>query len=697
MLIKKQTAKKYTGPVLLVALLGALLVLVNCGGSGGGGSSGGGNSGSSSSGSSSSSTSSSSSSGAAGAVGNGPFIVVDQFGYLPDAQKVAVIRDPQAGFDAADSYGPGATFEVVNDDTDAVVFSGPITEWNNGATDNNANLGSGDRAWWFDFSSVTAEGNYFVRDNEHQTIVSPVFAINDDVYDTVLKQAMRAFFYQRAGHAKQLPYAEAAWEDDASHLQDAQALLYNGTGDGSTPGTEKDLSGGWYDAGDYNKYTNWTADYVIGLLHTYIENKNTWDNINLNIPESGNNIPDIIDEIKWGMDWLIKMQNSDGSVLSIVDLAEASPPSAATAPSRYGPANTSATLTTAAAFALGSTVIASLDDDNSMGLDAYAADLENRAIDAWDWAEANPAVFFQNNDGATNNLGAGGQEVNQVPDPQTGLVTGLVIKKLEAAAYLFELTGGSTYKTYFENNYVHMELIDNTFANEFSEYIIHFLLYYANLPGSDPAVANNIESKFVTAMNGSTVWGAINNETNPYRAPLLAYTWGSAGVKAGKGMMFYEQLLYNLGTQSDTEIRNAAARYIHYLHGVNPMGKVYLSNMGIHGAENSVTQFYHTWFHHGNALWDVVSDVTPGPAPGFVVGGPNPSYDWDDCCNPNNTCGSPANDAMCMRPIPPYNQPAQKSYADFNNSWPINSWSVTENSNGYQVRYLRLLSKFVNN
>ena len=44
---------------------------------------------------------------------------------------------------------------------------------------------------------------------------------------------------------------------------------------------------------------------------------------------------------------------------------------------------------------------------------------------------------------------------------------------------------------------------------------------------------------------------------------------------------------------------------------------------------------------------------------------------------------------------PPKNQPSQKSYKDFNTSWPLNSWSVTENSCGYQVNYIRLLSKFV--
>jgi endoglucanase len=278
-----------------------------------------------------------------------------------------------------------------------------------------------------------------------------------------------------------------------------------------------------------------------------------------------------------------------------------------------------------------------------------------------------------------------------------------VIKKLEAAVYLFELTGDTDYRDYFDTNYTQTDITDGSpFANEFSEYMIHFLLYYANLPGATDAVETDIESQFVSAMNGGTVWGAINNNggdgSDPYRAPLSAYTWGSSGVKAGKGNMFYEELLYDLrhSGESVDDVKNVAARYIHYLHGVNPLGKVFLSNMGNFGAENSVDQFYHTWFSHGSAKWDSVSGSTFGPAPGFLVGGPNPFYNWDSCCP--NSCGSMSNNNMCLlRTSPPYNQPDQKSYADFNNSWPVNSWEVTENSNGYQIRYLRLLSKFVNN
>ena len=142
---------------------------------------------------------------------------------------------------------------------------------------------------------------------------------------------------------------------------------------------------------------------------------------------------------------------------------------------------------------------------------------------------------------------------------------------------------------------------------------------------------------------------------------------------------------------------NAALGYIHYIHGVNPFNMVYLSNMYDFGGDSCVNEFYHSWFDNGSAKWDRVGTSLYGPPPGFVPGGPNPSYNWDGCCVTPN-CGSAANNAVCASEnlSPPQGQPKQKSYKDFNTSWPLNSWEVTENSCGYQVSYLKLLSKFVN-
>ncbi|ESQ89382.1 hypothetical protein ABAC460_12795 [Asticcacaulis sp. AC460] len=643
-------------------------VLAACGGGGGGGGSsgGGGGGGSSSTSSSTSSSSSSSSSTTVSA-----FIVVDQFGYLPTRAKIAVVRDPQTGFDSADSFNPGATYEVVNAATNAVVLTGTAVAWKSGATD----ASSGDKAWHFDFSSVTTVGDYFIRDNQRGDR-SAQFRIATDVYAPVLRAAVRAFYYQRASTTKLAVHAGAGWADGLSHngpLQDKNARLFSAPGDVST---ERDLSGGWYDAGDLNRYTSWNASYVITLLHTYFENPGIW-NVSYNIPESGNGLPDLLNEIKWGLDWMKRMQNSDGSVLSIIGVAHASPPSAATGQSLYGPANTSATRISAAAFALAAKVFSGVS-----GQSAYATDLLDRAEKAWTWCEANPNVQFRNNDAgySSQGLGAGQQEVDDY---------GRLAYALSAAVYLYDATGKAAYNTWFNANYQQAHLFLWTYASPYENLVQASMLYYANLGSATSTTAANIRSTYVTAMNGSDNWGAVTAVTDPYLAHLGTYTWGSNNTKSNQGDMFAALAQFSLGTHTAAENLNAASHFIHYIHGVNPLGKCYLSNMATLGAENSVDQFFHTWFTDKSALWDSVKDSTYGPPPGFVVGGANPQYNWQSGCpGLNPACGTAA-------PSPPTGQPAQKSYKDFNDTWPLNSWEVTENSNGYQSAYIRLLARFV--
>ena len=130
------------------------------------------------------------------------FIIVDQFGYLPESQKLAVLKDPQVGFDSNESYSPGNTFALVNALTNEHVYTGGITAWNNGNTD----ASSGDKVFYFDFSSVNQTGRYYVLDIENE-LRSYEFEISPAVYNEVLKHAVRSFFYQRAGCAKEAKYA----------------------------------------------------------------------------------------------------------------------------------------------------------------------------------------------------------------------------------------------------------------------------------------------------------------------------------------------------------------------------------------------------------------------------------------------------------------------------------------------------------
>ncbi len=234
-----------------------------------------------------------------------------------------------------------------------------------------------------------------------------------------------------------------------------------------------------------------------------------------------------------------------------------------------------------------------------------------------------------------------------------------------------------------------------TFAYPFETTNQEILLYYTTLPGISQTVKTNILNKYKNAMEGTDNFPAISGKKDPYQAHIKDYTWGSNSVKSSQGLMYTGYVHFKVNTAKNAQAMEAAEYYIHYLHGVNPFNMVYLSNMYKFGAENSVNEFYHSWFTNGSAKWDRVGKSTFGPAPGFLTGGPNPCYNWDGCCPKG--CGSSANNAVCLSESisPPKGQPKQKSYKDFNTSWPLNSWEVTENSCGYQMNYIRLLAAFV--
>ncbi len=551
-------------------------------------------------------------------------IVVDQFGYRTADEKLAVIRNPKKGFDSAMAFTPGPTYALVDAHSSAKLLEAAPAAWNGGATDTS----SGDQAWVFDFSSVTTQGQYFVLD-EKNAVRSPVFTVWDGVYRDVLVQSTRMYYYQRSGIAHDAKYAGAAWADTMAHPQDAKCGLYS---DGSGP---QDLHGGWFDAGDENTYTNWAASDVIQLMHAYVENPGAFTD-DYNIPESGNGVPDILDEVKWELDWMVRMQQPNGSALSIKGHQGASPPSADTAPCKYGSASTSASFSTAAAFAYASTIFKSATGV-AAAYPGYAAGLAAKAQSAWTWAVANPNVTFYNN---TPNiqpitLGGGEQEVD---------AAGLLLKKIQAAVYLFELTGTATYQTFVDANYTNLQsAFDSSHLDP-----LDASLEYAGTSTATASVTQAILANYKTQTENQ-FFTPESSQQDPYGSALPGYWWGSNATKSSQGDVFEAFAFHNLDSTKTADALRYAERYIHYVHGVNPLQLVYLSAMADHGASKFVTRFFHTWFAHGS-VWDQAGVSKYGPPPGYLVGGPNPSYSWDGCCP--SGCNSAMNNAACGAALP---------------------------------------------
>jgi endoglucanase len=591
------------------------------------------------------------------------FIHVDQFGYRPSASKVAVISDPQTGYDASQSFSPstGANqYQLKRSDTDEVVFSGTLKTWNVGVTD----VSSGNKAWWFDFSSVVTPGTYYVFD-VGKNARSYTFDIREDVYEDVLRVAVRMFYYNRCNHEKLAEHAGENWTDGPSFVGANQDKGARSVTDPGNAATARDLSGGWWDAGDYNKYVTFARAPLHQLLDAYEQNPSIWGD-NYKIPESGNGIADILDELKWELDWLKKMQLDNGSSLikmgSLVNTdGQASlPPSQDTRPRYYYPNPcSSATITLASIFSHAALIFQTIP-----GFSSYADDLKQRAINAFIHFNANS----KNDKCDDGSIQAGDADRSLLEQEQIAV---------QAAIYLFALTGETSYRDFVDTNYTKVKMMADTWWGPYDCDQGDALMYYTKVAGATTSVVNDILNKRTSYSQDTDLYKF--NEKDPYRAHMKDYVWGSNMTRANISNINYDFITYGLDVANSNKYLQRAEEILHYFHGVNPFNMVYMTNMKTYGAEKSVNEIYHSWFKD-NSVWDnAQGSAKGGPAPGYIPGGPNKSYK-----DGNNACLL----------SPPCNQPAQKSYKDWNGIWPDASWSVTEPAIYYQSAYIKALSRF---
>jgi endoglucanase len=587
-------------------------------------------------------------------------ITVDQFGYRPNDSKVAVIRNPQTGYDATDNFTPGTHYQLRQASDGTVVFSGAPTQWNNGMTDDN----SGDQGWWFDFSSVTTTGVYFVFDVD-KNVRSPVFAIAQSVYADALKAAVRMYYYQRSGTPKLAANAGTGWADSASFLGANQSSQAHDITDPTNAAKVRDVSGGWYDAGDTNHYVTFTRDAVHRLLAAYEQNPSAFGD-DYNIPESGNGVPDIIDEVKWEMDYLVKMQNADGTaalksgVEGYPTISGTAGVSSITDPIFYIPTCTSATISVAGLYAHGAIVMQKFSS-----LTSYAADLQQRAVKAWGQIPMTSAT--QINMGAletncdTGMIAAGNADDTAARQSESATV---------AAIYLFALTGDAKYSNYVVANYKALWPYNNG-EPAWSVYVPsegEAELYYAGLPNADATTKAAILADKTNNAKNNSGYGYSDN-ASLYRSFFDQYYWGSNQFRADYGTTNLDMVAYNLDSANKANYEKRAVEMLHYFHGVNPFGMVYLSNMYSYGITASVNEIFHTWFWEGTK-WSDAKTSPIGPAPGYMPGGPQ--------------CG--------WGPVA--GQPNDKCYQDTNSN-SAQSYQVSEPGIYYQAAYVKLLSAFV--
>jgi endoglucanase len=575
-------------------------------------------------------------------------IIIDQFGYRTNDIKIAVVSNPQLGFNSTENFIPGKTYEVRKWENDEVVFTDTIRAWYYGAID----YTSGDKGWWFDFSKVTEPGDYYIYDQQ-QKVGSYKFRISNDVYKDVMKAAMRVFYYQRLNDPKAKPFAEDPWIDEAAMIgpgQDKAALYVN---DKENKTLAKDLSGGWMDAGDCNKYVTFAESPIQLLLTAYEQNPKAFTD-DYNIPESGNGIPDVIDEVKYEIDWVKKMQDDDGGVfikMGNIDWNSVCPLSLDKRPRYYGPKCSSSTIATSAMFAHAAIVFSKFPM-----LKDYAKDLERRALKAWKWYHSNPRS--ENCD--TQEIKSGDADVSLNRQDEIEVVS---------AIYLFALTDDKKFNKVVKENFVVTAPFYDSYMSLYFGNVGDALLYYTSLGGADLRTKNVILSQRTKQGAGLDIF-QFKERDDLYMAymPKAVYTWGSNNPRMALGSANYDLITYKLDGGRKENFLKRALGMLHYMHGVNPLGIVYLSNMYNCGGDYCADAIWHDWFTK-DSKWG------NNPAPGYVTGGPNSEY-------------AGGLDTLKLQPL-------QKAYKNWNNGFPENSWECTEPAIYYQASYVKLLSKFI--
>ena len=497
-------------------------------------------------------------------------ILVNQAGYLPDATKVALIR------------ADGDKFEIIDAATGRKAYAAEPGEpqyWEL----------SGDTVRSADFSAFSRPGTYRIC-LKGTEICSAAFRIGEDVYSDITRGAVRSYYLNRSGIAITEEFG-GKWARPAGHPDTAVIIHASAASAGRPAGTIIPSPGGWYDAGDYNKYivnssiTNYTLLLFYQMFPDYCRS------LALNIPESGNEIPDLVDELLWNLKWYLTMQDpADGGVyhkLTNLFFCGFVMPNEATDPRYVVMKSTTATLDFAAVTAMAYRVFA---DDPSEELRHLAVTCLEASDRAMKWAEAHPDVIYvQPSDVST---GAYGDD---------NLSDELFWAKAESA-----LAHGTVPEPGFTDG-VH------AVTPSWNQSETLGLVSLALSSEESFAGLRDAASKLLTAYADELL---EKSAACPYRISLDRFAWGSTSDVANQAVI---KIVAMKLTGNDKYLPSVQAD-LNWLLGTNPTGYCFVTGFGTLSPMN---------IHHRPSG----ADGVPEPIPGFLVGGPN-TVVMNDCQPP---------------------------------------------------------------
>lgn len=475
-------------------------------------------------------------------------VKVNQIGYRPDDQKTVVVTAKE-----------DEKFKVVDAETQETMYVGAYGDVvYDKSAESNVRHG--------DFTEFKTPGRYKIISSPSGA--SYEFSIGSDIYEDSYKDIVQMLYKQRCGTDLSEDIA-GDFAHKACHLQ--EATVY-----GDTSGSTYDVSGGWHDAGDYGRYVVPGAKTVQDLFLAYEDYNQDADD--LGIPESGNQIPDLLDEAKYELDWMLKMQNAEnGGVYHKVTalvfpetvLAVDETDEMVLAPISYA-----ATADFVAVMAKASILYAEYDAE-------FAKTCLKAAKNAYAFLEANPDMEGYKN---PEEIVTGAYDDNLLKD-----------ETLWASAELYLATKDETYlaavKTAMQDKY------QPGFGwASIGSYALYDL---AKTEGVDADTAKSAKEAFLTNVDEQLT----KCESEGFFTGLgMTYPWGSNMTIANNG----EAFLAAARLTGDEKYLEYAQKMRDYIFGVNPTGYCYVTGYG------TLTP---------NATHHRPSQVLKETMPGMLVGG----------------------------------------------------------------------------
>lgn len=502
-------------------------------------------------------------------------ICINTEGYLPKSAKLATVI----------GLGRDAEFVIRDVHSKQEVFRGQLKPCGAEADRDTTSTA--------DFSPVIEEGTYVLTVAGHD---SPQFHVARDVLNRPFYASVLAMNLWRCGSEVHREIGGETFNHPACHLDDAYLDF---AGDAAAKkDAKRDGCGGWHDAGDYNKYTGngaFTAGMMLAAWEHFPDRLKT---LKLDIPESKNAIPDYLDEVRWELEWLLKMQADDGRAyhkLSTLQFGAFLAPEKETAKRYFSPWSSAATADLAAVMAQAARIYRPYDQ-------AFADRCLAAAKNSYDFLKSHP----EDHQADLSAFNTGPYNSRDRDD------------RLWAAAELWETTGDDAYlddlqqriATLIEKSQLGQPIVDLNWDWGDVRNLGLFTLALSKRPGGGE-LADRVRKDVIRVAD--TIVDTANE--HPYGRPLGSrYYWGCNGtvVRLAMNLHVAEALT------ADEKYRGAMLDGINHVFGRNVHGCSYVTGLG-----HNPPMFPHDRRSGG--------DNVRAPWPGYLVGGPWPKPEnWHD-------------------------------------------------------------------